>query len=139
MAERPRLVTRATDACCVRRDAHICCGNPQSVSQGLGVQKNVVDDLLERNQGDDAKGEHGSRHAAPRDNRFLNRFVSPNREQQRLPSLRGSICWVSKETQVADTPRKGRNKNHRAHKTPNQLLTHLYNETGHTSSWQSVR
>ena len=44
---------------------------------GFGVEENVVDELLERFRGGNAKGEHGGCHVAPRDDRFLDRCVCP--------------------------------------------------------------
>ena len=85
----PRTWPRTTDACCVWRDVHICCGNPSGASQGFGVQKDVLDELLDRIRGGDAEGEHGGRYVASRDDCLMNRFVCRHRGQQRLPSLKG--------------------------------------------------
>ena len=59
----------------MRRDVHVGCGDTQIAAQGLGVEENVVNELLECFWGGNAKGEHGGRHVAPRDDRFLDRCV----------------------------------------------------------------
>ena len=135
------LTTRATRGGYLLHAArcYVSCGDSQIVSQGLAEKENVVEELLERVRRRDAKGEHGGRYLAPRDDPFLDGCVSPAR------TTATAIAEVNpprgKETQILTLPKKeetrlrARNPNAK----PVRAATHLSNETMHTSSLPSLQ